>query len=59
MSSYKNIESALIHGGIYGDKQTGAVLSAAEKLIAKGIKGNIVIILPDRGDRYFSKHLYE
>ena len=25
MSSYKNIESALIHGGIYGDKQTGAV----------------------------------
>ena len=25
MSNYKNIESALIHGGIYGDKQTGAV----------------------------------
>ena len=25
MSSYKHIESALIHGGIYGDKQTGAV----------------------------------
>ena len=25
MSDYKNIESALIHGGIYGDKQTGAV----------------------------------
>ncbi len=25
MSNYKKIESALIHGGIYGDKQTGAV----------------------------------
>ena len=25
MDNYKNIESALIHGGIYGDKTTGAV----------------------------------
>ncbi|WP_455717970.1 trans-sulfuration enzyme family protein [Anaerosporobacter sp.] len=25
MSNYKDIETALIHGGIYGDKQTGAV----------------------------------
>ena len=25
MATYKNIESALIHGGIYGDKATGAV----------------------------------
>ena len=25
MAEYKNIESALIHGGIYGDKYTGAV----------------------------------
>lgn len=25
MANYKSIESALIHGGIYGDKQTGAV----------------------------------
>ena len=25
MAEYKHIESALIHGGIYGDKQTGAV----------------------------------
>lgn len=25
MANYKNIESALIHGGIYGDKYTGAV----------------------------------
>ena len=25
MSAYKNIESALIHGGIYGDEYTKAV----------------------------------
>ncbi len=25
MAAYQNIESALIHGGIYGDKYTGAV----------------------------------
>ncbi len=29
------------------------------KLIESGARGNIVIILPDRGDRYFTKHLYE
>lgn len=25
MGAYKHIESALIHGGIYGDEKTGAV----------------------------------
>ncbi len=45
--------------GIFAGSSSGAALTAAEKLIAKGVKGNIVIILPDRGDRYFSKHLYE
>lgn len=45
--------------GIFAGSSSGAALSAARKLIAQGAKGNIVIILPDRGDRYFSKHLYE
>lgn len=45
--------------GIFAGSSSGAALSAAKKLIAGGAKGNIVIILPDRGDRYFSKHLYE
>lgn len=45
--------------GIFAGSSSGAALSVAKKLIAKGAKGNIVIILPDRGDRYFSKHLYE
>ena len=26
---------------------------------SSGARGNIVIVLPDRGDRYFSKGLYE
>lgn len=45
--------------GIFAGSSSGAALSAAKKLIAGGAKGNIVIILPDRGDRYFSKKLYE
>lgn len=45
--------------GIFAGSSSGAVLSAAQKLINEGAKGNIVIILPDRGDRYFSKNLYK
>lgn len=45
--------------GIFAGSSSGAALWAAKKLIAGGAKGNVVIILPDRGDRYFSKHLYE
>ena len=45
--------------GIFAGSSSGGALAAAEKLISGGAKGNIVIILPDRGDRYFSKKLYE
>ena len=45
--------------GIFAGSSSGAALAAAKKLINSGARGNIVIILPDRGDRYFSKHLYE
>ncbi|WP_295087687.1 cysteine synthase family protein [uncultured Ruminococcus sp.] len=45
--------------GIFAGSSSGAALAAAKKLIAGGARGNIVIILPDRGDRYFSKHLYQ
>lgn len=44
--------------GIIAGMSSGAALSGALKLIQSGAKGNIVIILPDRGDRYFSKYLY-
>ena len=45
--------------GIFGGSSSGAALSAAKKLITAGARGNIVVIFPDRGDRYFSKNLYE
>ena len=45
--------------GIIAGSSSGAALAAAKKLIADGAAGNIVIILPDRGDRYFTKNLYE
>ncbi|WP_196598063.1 PLP-dependent cysteine synthase family protein [Pectinatus frisingensis] len=41
--------------GIFDGTSSGAALSAAVKLADKIEKGNIVVIFPDRGDRYFSK----
>lgn len=45
--------------GIFAGSSSGAALAAAKKLTDFGARGNIVVILPDRGDRYFSKHLYD
>lgn len=44
---------------VFAGSSAGAALAAAQKLIAGGAKGHIVVILPDRGDRYFSQGLYE
>ena len=45
--------------GIIAGSSSGAALAAAKKLISSGARGNIVVIFPDRGDRYFTKNLYE
>ena len=45
--------------GIFAGSSSGGALAAVKKLAAQGARGNIVAILPDRGDRYFSKGLYE
>ena len=45
--------------GIFAGSSSGAAVSAALKLASGGVKGNIVAVLPDRGDRYFSAGLYE
>lgn len=50
-------EAALKEGLIVGSS-SGAALAAAIKLSRKIKSGNIVTILPDRGDRYFSKNIY-
>ncbi|MCR5800616.1 MAG: cysteine synthase family protein [Lachnospiraceae bacterium] len=44
--------------GIIAGSSSGAAFAAALKLVDSGARGNIVIVLPDRGDRYFSKNLY-
>ncbi len=49
--------------GIFAGSSSGGAFSAAKKLARevaeKGKEINIVVVFPDRGDRYFSKGLYE
>lgn len=45
--------------GILAGTSSGAALSAARRAAAAAPEGsNLVAVLPDRGDRYFSKHIY-
>ncbi|WP_298838244.1 PLP-dependent cysteine synthase family protein [Clostridium sp.] len=44
--------------GLFVGSSSGAAIAAAIKLAETIEKGNIIIILPDRGDRYFSKNIY-
>ena len=46
------------HEGIIAGSSSGAALAASLKLIKGGATGNIVTVFPDRGDRYFSKHIF-
>ena len=45
--------------GVFAGSSSGGALAAALKLAEGGARGNIVVVFPDRGDRYFSKGLYE
>ena len=44
--------------GILAGSSSGAALYAALKLAEEIDEGNIVAVLPDRGDRYLSKGLF-
>lgn len=44
--------------GIFAGTSSGAALVAAKRLAEKIEGANIVAVFPDRGDRYFSAHLY-
>ena len=57
--SFEQARALAAKEGIFAGSSSGAALAAALKLISSGVSGNIVIILPDRGDRYFSKNLYQ
>lgn len=56
--AFEGARKLALREGIIAGSSSGAALAAAEKLAASGAEGNIAVILPDRGDRYFSKHLY-
>lgn len=43
--------------GILAGSSSGAALAAVRKVAGRG-PGHIVVLFPDRGDRYFSKHLF-
>ncbi|MCR5121403.1 MAG: cysteine synthase family protein [Ruminococcus sp.] len=45
--------------GIIAGSSSGAAMAAALKLAKTTDKGNIVVVFPDRGDRYFSTGLFE
>lgn len=45
--------------GLFVGSSSGAALAAALKTAENMENGNIVVIFPDRGDRYFSKGLFE
>ena len=44
--------------GIFAGSSSGAALVAAIQIAKQTEDKNIVVVLPDRGDRYFSSHLY-
>ncbi len=44
--------------GVVAGSSSGAALAAALRLASDVQQGNIVVIFPDRGDRYFSKNLF-
>ncbi len=44
--------------GVLAGSSSGAALAAVRKLAGIVPSGNIVVVLPDRGDRYLSKNLF-
>ncbi len=44
--------------GIIAGTSSGAAMAASAKLAERIGQGTIVTVFPDRGDRYFSKHIY-
>ncbi|KEI91112.1 cysteine synthase A [Clostridium botulinum] len=56
--AYEMVKLLALKEGLIVGSSSGAAVSVALKLADKIDKGNIVTILPDRGDRYFSKNIY-
>ncbi|MDR3113578.1 MAG: cysteine synthase family protein [Endomicrobium sp.] len=57
--SFNEVKLLAANEGILAGSSSGAALSAARKTAEKIKNANIAVILPDRGDRYLSKKIYE
>jgi cysteine synthase A len=57
--AFAEVKELAAKEGLIVGTSSGAAVAAARKLIEDGVRGNIVTLLPDRGERYFSKHLYD
>lgn len=58
IEAFEMVKLLALKEGLIVGSSSGAAVSAALKLAEEIDKGNIVTILPDRGDRYFSKNIY-
>jgi cysteine synthase A len=56
--AFEAVKELAKNEGLFVGSSSGAVFSAAKKLAQENVQGNIVILFADRGDRYFSKHLF-
>ncbi len=56
--AYDMVKILALKEGLIVGSSSGAAVAAALKLAETIHSGNIVTLLPDRGDRYFSKNIY-
>lgn len=57
--SFKMVKELARKEGVIVGSSSGAAMAAALKLAETIDSGNIVTVFPDRGDRYFSKNIYD
>lgn len=57
--AFQEVKNIARYDGIFAGSSSGAALAAARKLAEIIPSGRIVVIFPDRGDRYFSKHIFD
>lgn len=56
--AFKMVDQLALREGLLAGSSSGAALYAALKKSEKMEKGNIVVIFPDRAERYFSKGIF-
>lgn len=57
--AFKNVKLLAKKEGLIVGSSSGAILAAALKLSEEIDSGNIVVVFPDRGDRYLSTTLFD